>query len=94
MTAPLPVVSVYANMALSETWALGTRVDRFVISYGKYEGNVTSIGVDVNYQPFRHVGFGLAYRSLFFVVKYNGDQLSARFEQAFQGPLLYVNASF
>ena len=94
VTAPLPVLSVYGQFALTDKWAVGGRLDRFVISYDKYDANLTSLGVDLQYQPFRHVGFGLAYRNLFIVLKATGDQLTARFQQSFQGPLLYMNASF
>jgi hypothetical protein len=92
--APLPVLSAYGQFALTDHWAVGGRLDRFVVSYDKYEGNLTSIAVDLNYQPFRHVGFGLAYRSLFIVLKATGDNFAATFNQTFQGPLLYMNASF
>jgi len=92
--APLPVLSAYGQFALTDEWAVGGRLDRFTMSYDKYDGNVTSIGLDVSYQPFRHVGFGLAYRSLFIVLKATGPDFSAAFTQTFQGPLLYMNASF
>jgi hypothetical protein len=92
--APLPVLSAYGQFALTETWAVGARLDRFVMSYENYDGNVTSMAVDLNYQPFRHVGFGLAYRSLFITLKATGSTLTAQFQQTFQGPLLYMNASF
>jgi len=92
--APLPVLSAYGQFALTDTWAVGARLDRFVMSYDKYDGNVTSLGVDVNYQPFRYVGFGLAYRSLFIVLRATGSDYTAEFNQTFQGPLLYMNASF
>jgi hypothetical protein len=92
--APLPVLSAFGQFALTETWAVGARLDRFVVSYENYDGNVTSMAVDLNYQPFRHVGFGLAYRSLFITLKATGSTLTAQFQQTFQGPLLYMNASF
>jgi hypothetical protein len=92
--APLPVLSVYGQFALTDEWAVGGRLDRFTMTYDKYNGNITSIGLDVNYQPFRHVGFGLAYRSLFIILKANGPDYAAEFNQTFQGPLLYMNASF
>jgi len=92
--APLPVLSAYGQFALTETWAVGARMDRFVMSYDHYAGNVTSMAIDVNYQPFRYVGFGLAYRSLFIVLKATGTDFAAQFNQTFQGPLLYMNASF
>jgi len=92
--APLPVVSIYGQFALTETWAVGGRIDRFVMTYDNYYGNITSLALDLNYQPFRHVGFGLAYRSLNIFAKATGSSLTAEFNQTFQGPLLYVNASF
>ena len=92
--APLPVLSVYGQFALTEQWAVGGRMDRFSMSYDKYDGNITSMALDLNYQPFRHVGFGLAYRTLVIVLKATGDNYTAKFAQTFQGPLFYVNASF
>jgi hypothetical protein len=92
--APLPVFSAYGQFALTETWAVGGRIDRFVMTYDKYYGNITSLALDLNYQPFRYVGFGFAYRSLNIFAKATGDPLTAQFNQTFQGPLLYMNASF
>src|SRR5262252_3583689 len=59
--APLPVLSVYGQFALNNQWAVSTRLDRFSLKYGDYDGNITALGMDLNYQPFRYVGFGLAY---------------------------------
>jgi len=92
--APLPVLSAYGQFALTEQWAVGGRLDRFALTYNKYNGNITSIGLDLMYQPFRHVGFGLGYRSLNINLKATGDQVTGKFVQTFQGPLLYMNASF
>jgi hypothetical protein len=92
--APLPVLSAYGQFALTETWAVGARLDRFVMSYENYDGNVTSTAIDLNYQPFRHVGLGLAYRTLFITLTATGSTLTAKFAQTFQGPLFYLNASF
>ena len=94
ITAPLPVLSAYGQFALTDEWSVGGRLDRFTMSYDHYDGNVTSMGLDVNYQPFRHVGFGLAYRSLFIVLTASKPDFTAKFNQNFQGPLLYMNASF
>ena len=91
--APLPVGSIYGQFALTDRWAVGGRMDRFSMSYNKYDGNITSMALDLNYHPFRHVGFGLAYRSLFILLKATGTDYSALFAQTFQGPLLYMDAS-
>lgn len=94
VTAPLPVLSGYGQFALTDTWAIGARLDRFSMSYDKYEGNITSMAVDINYQPFRYLGFGAGYRSLFIKLTATGSDLTGRFDQAFQGPIFYVTGSF
>ena len=94
ITAPLPVLSAYGQVALTDEWAVGGRIDRFTMSYDHYDGNITSIGLDLNYRPFRYVGFGLAYRSLFIILKASKPDFTAQFNQSFQGPLLYMSASF
>ncbi|HEY6240233.1 MAG TPA: hypothetical protein VIW78_05285, partial [Burkholderiales bacterium] len=92
--APLPVLSVYGIFALTDEWAVGGHLDRFSMSYDHYDGNISSIAVDLRYQPFRHVGFGLGYRSLFITLTHSGPDKTVQFNQTFQGPLLSMNASF
>ena len=92
--APLPVLSIYGQFALTDTWAVGSRLDRFTLSYDKYEGSITSLALDILYQPFRHVGFGAGYRALAIRAEVQGDNATLRMRQTFQGPLLFMNLSF
>ena len=92
--APLPVISFYGQFALTERWAVGGRLDRFSLSYDKYDGSLTSLGLDLNYQPFRHVGFGVAYRALFIDLQATDASKTLKFNQSFEGPLFFVNATF
>jgi hypothetical protein len=92
--APLPVLSLYAQFALTDRWAMGGRLDRFSLSYDKYDGSLTSLGLDIVYQPFRHFGVGAGYRGLFIRMEVEGDRNLLRLRQTFEGPLLFVNASF
>jgi hypothetical protein len=94
VTAPLPVLSVYGQFALTGRWAVGSRLDRFSLSYDKYDGSLTSLAFDLSYQPFRHVGFGLGYRALFLSLTATENGRVLRFRQSFQGPLFFVNVSF
>ena len=94
VTAPLPVLSFYGQFALTDRWAVGGRMDRFALKYGKYSGNLTGIGLDVMYQPFKNVGFGIGSRALALKVSAEDAGRTAEFKQTFQGPTLYVNASF
>jgi hypothetical protein len=94
VTAPLPVVSFFWQFALTGRWALSGRADRFLLSYDIYDGSLTALGTDLMYQPFRNLGFGLGYRNLFISVEASKNSGTLKFKQTFQGPMLYVNASF
>ena len=94
VTAPLPVLSLYGQFALTDRWAVGTRLDRFSLEYDKYDGSLTALNLDILYQPFRHVGFGAGYRGLFVKLEVEGDRARAKFRQTFEGPTVYMNVSF
>lgn len=94
VTAPLPVGSIYGQFALTERWAVSGRMDRFSLSYGKFDGSLTALGLDLMYQPFRNVGFGLGSRSLYISMDAQQNDRTLKFRQTFQGPVLYMNASF
>jgi len=94
VTAPLPVFSVYSQFALTQRWALAARMDRFVLHYQDFNGSLTGLGLDIMYQPFRNVGFGLGTRALALDASASKDGRTASFRQNFQGPTLFVNVSF
>jgi len=94
VTAPLPVLSAYGQFALTDEWAISSRLDRFSLSYDDYAGSITSMAMDVLYQPFRHVGFGFGYRGMFIELKATADDWTGEINQSFQGPLLFTNISF
>jgi hypothetical protein len=92
--APLPVLSIYGNFALTDRWAVGTRLDRFSLSYDKFSGSLTNLALDIQYQPFRHVGFAFGYRGLFIKAEVEGDRVTGEFRQTFSGPMLSMNVSW
>jgi len=94
VTAPLPVVSFYANFALTNTWALTTRVDWLSLEYSDYKGQVRSVALDVIYQPFRNVGFGFGYHSLITNLTVDKTDWRGKVALAYQGPAAYVSFSF
>jgi hypothetical protein len=94
VTAPLPVLSVYGQFALTQQWAVAARLDRLSLSYDKYDGSLTALGLDLMWQPFRHVGFGLGQRSLYISLTATDADRTLKVKQALQGPIFYVNVSF
>jgi hypothetical protein len=92
--APLPVFSLYGLIALTDRWSVNGRFDAFKLEYDPYQGSVFSTGLDVLYQPWRHVGFGLGYRDLTIDVSVDKNNWTGSINSGFQGPIAFVFASF
>jgi hypothetical protein len=94
VTAPLPVLNLYGLFALTDEWAMRMRVDWLSLTYGDYSGDVRGIGLDVLYQPFRHVGFGLGVRSLLMDITIENPEWRGEARTSYTGPTLFMTASF
>lgn len=94
ITAPLPVVDFYGNFALTNTWALTTRLDWLSLGYENYSGQIRSLALDVIYQPFRNVGFGFGWHSLITKLTVDNTDWRGQVALAYQGPSAYVSFSF
>jgi len=92
--APLPVISAFASMGLTDTWGLSMRVDWLSVNYQEYSGDLRSTGIDLLYQPFHHVGFSLGYRSVLLDVKVDGDDWNGRVDMTFNGPAFRIFGTF
>jgi hypothetical protein len=93
-TAPLPFVTVYARMALTDRWLLNVRVDRLSLDTGDIDGSVFSSGAEFIFQPWRHVNIGLGYRDINFQVSSNGEDWRGKAQIQQSGPMLMVSCTF
>jgi len=94
VTAPLPVLSLYGQFALTDTWALSLRQDWLSLEYDKYSGSVRATKIDVVYQPFKHVAFGLGMHSLDLKLDVQNDNSKFQARSSFRGPAMFMSASF
>jgi len=94
VSAPLPVVNFYATMALTDTWAMNTRLDWLSLNYGDYSGDIRFVALDFLYQPFRHVGFGFGYHGLLYDLEMDNTDWRGRVRLQVNGPSAFVTASF
>lgn len=92
--APLPVVSMYGQVALTDAWAVSSRLDAFRVSYDPYEGHVFSIGIDALFQPWRHVGMGFGWRSLAVEFSADASDWEGQANTHYQGPIAFISCSF
>ena len=92
--APLPVLSLYGAFALTNEWAVRMRMDWLSLNYDIYSGDLRSTAIDVLYQPFRNVGFGLGLRSLVLDVEIDDTEWRGRARTVFTGPAAFLRVSF
>jgi hypothetical protein len=94
VTAPLPVLNLYGAFALTNEWAVRFRLDWLSLNYDIYSGDLRSTAVDVLYQPFRNVGFGLGSRSFILDVEIDDSKWRGKARTSFTGPTLFMTVSF
>lgn len=94
ITAPLPVVNLYAMFALTDKWAMATRADWLSLEYGDYSGDVRNLETNFIYQPHRNIGVGLGLRSMLINVDMDKPEWRGLARVSFQGPTAFVLMSF
>lgn len=94
LLAPLPVLSLYDQFALTDQWAIASRLDIFKLAYDPYRGHVLSVGIDALYQPWRHVGIGLGWRTLQIRASVDDSDWRGDLNTNYQGPVLFLSTSF
>lgn len=92
--APLPVLSMYGQVALTDVWALSGRLDAFKLSYDPYQGHIYSLGIDATCQPWRHVGFGLGFRTLEMEASAEGSDWTGAIRTNYTGPIVFLAVTF
>jgi hypothetical protein len=92
--APLPVVSMFGQFALTDEWSVGGRLDALRIEYEPFYGSILSVGVDALYQPWRHVGLGIGWRTLQIEGGLHNSDWNGQINTDYTGPILYLTGSF
>jgi hypothetical protein len=92
--APLPVVSMYGQFALTDEWSIGGRLDALRLQYDPFYGSILSVGVDALWQPWRHLGFGLGWRTLQISGGLSSADWDGELATNYTGPIAYVTSSF
>ena len=94
VTAPLPVLALYGQFALTDTWALSLRQDWLSLEYDKYSGSIRATKIDIVYQPFKHVAFGLGMHSLDLKLDVQNDRSKFPARSSLRGPAVFVSVSY
>ena len=73
ITAPLPVIGLRADFALTRKWFLRQSVDLFYLKVGDFKGGVVDSTTAVEYKPWKNLGFGLAANSFKLEIEAQGE---------------------
>ena len=73
LTAPLPVVGLSGDLAITPRVFLRTRLDFFYLEIGDYTGVISDITLALEYQPWEHFGIGLGVETFHFGVEADGN---------------------
>lgn len=60
-TAPLPVVGLRMDIAVTPKWFFRTATQVFYLEYEKFTGSVLEFRAAVEYKPWQHVGIGMGF---------------------------------
>jgi len=96
ITAPLPVVGMRMDFAITPRWYLRTDLNVFYLEFSGFKGGITSSTSALEYRPWDHVSFVLGVDSFKFAVEANGSTSIPGINQTgsvdfgYTGLLLYI----
>jgi hypothetical protein len=99
ITAPLPVLGLRFDYAITPKFFLKQNIDFFYMEYEKYKGSLLDAKVALEYNIWKHVGIGAAYEYLQVQVKsegnnYPGIDMVGKIQFSYGGLMLYGKIYF
>lgn len=93
-TIPLPNIGVWYYYSWSPKWLFQSRADWLSASIGDYSGSLWDLQVGVNYQAFKHVGFGLHYKAFLLDIDVTKNNLNGNIDLSQAGPVFGITANW
>lgn len=75
-TAPLPVLGLRSDFAITEKWFLRSSIDIFYLEYDKFKGRIADIRILTDYNFMKHLGAGIGVESTRIAVESEDDDYS------------------
>jgi hypothetical protein len=96
ITLPLPALALRADFLLIPKLYLTTSVDAMYLQYQDFKGSLYDVNLDLEYRPWKHLGFGVGYNSFSIDVQnssttsnYPGANFNGEVGVHFAGLMLY-----
>ena len=94
-TAPLPVLGLRMDIALTPRWFIRTGAQAFYLEYDNFRGSILKVNAALEYNPWDHVGIGLGFDTLKINVEAEGEDwpgidLNGKVNFGYAGLQLYL----
>jgi hypothetical protein len=95
ITAPLPVLGLRADFAITPKWFLKSRLEAFYLEINDFKGYILDTGLNLEYNAFKYVGFGAGLNSFNASIEARGEtvpgvDLKGTIDYQYFGALVYV----
>ena len=93
-TVPLPAFRLGAAFAITDTVMLRQSVDFFYLAYKDYQGSITDIGVNLDWNFWKYAGIGIGYNFMYMQASKDKDDFLGEIDMSYNGLLLYGKLYF
>jgi len=99
-TAPMPVIGLRFDVLIAPKWYFRGSSQVFYVSYADYTGSLLNLRSSIEYNPWKHVGFGLGFDAFRLRVQADGDEafpemdLRGNVAFGYTGVMLFGRVSF
>jgi hypothetical protein len=99
ITAPLPVLGLRADFAITSKLFLKYNIDFFYLEIDQFEGAITDSKLVLEYNAFKYLGFGIGLESFKVYIKaededYPNIDFNGSFEFSYSGLMAYCKVYF
>ena len=91
---PLPNIGAWYMYSWSSKWIFVSRADWFNASIGNYSGSLWDFSAGVNYQAFKNIGIGLAFKGYLINLDVDKTEWRGKVEMNQVGPVLSLTATW
>jgi hypothetical protein len=90
----LPNIGSWYAYSPASKWLIRGRVDWISANIGNYDGTLWNANVGVDFQPWRHVGFGLSYQYFNLNLKVDKSDWRGGVDLTYSGPMLSMTVNW
>ena len=94
ITAPLPVVGLRLEQALSENWTLRGSAEFFALETNNVDGSLSDLYVGLDYQAWDNVALGIGYNDVGLDVDADRESFDGALDWQYSGALVFIKFDF